>query len=1168
MAEPLAYLRSAEVIYELEDPETQIGRGDDNDIVLRSSKSVSTVHAKIVVHERGGRHRAFLQDLHSLNGTYVNDDRVLGAAVELRSGNLIRFGYDNTSYRFEFPGDTAHGASAGDSAGMAAEGGGRRGGADAAARAAGIPTGGMAAPVSVGGGAPVGGNELPSRGRKGRASDVDTAGAAGMPTSPPRRARGRPRTAGRPATAEMSSFGGDLPPQRNAAYPPHLRESQDRPRSFKEEAGFKRRGAGGYLRRDKGFVPDDDEYGPEPQDDDDDDRSRSRSRARGARGRGRGRGRGRSGSPGRRDGAVAASRGRRPTRSVSPGGSSKARRGRASSAPGGRRRPQSALPPRAERRNMARVPSSPTSENVSLYYPSATGSQSTARGGVGVGLPSAGQQRARVTMKTLGPGGVVESRRRTYSTGDDERTGRGGDDSDVEGAVRDSSVGGAGESTVPPLTKPADPAASDAKESDVVGGQPSGLTDAIPNPVVGVEGEGDWGMVALAMEEEFGGGDEEVPPDDDERGTPRAAAATESKLPAPVVAHPEREHAANAGAPQVRHGAAESKSRESAARGAAAPIVSAGPPPSAAPASMSAPPGSHTGTATLSGGGSGSGSMQFASAGGSGGMEFSGGGGGGSFGGAPPGREPVSNAPPPAGGAAVHPGAPPGFSTGDLAGISAGPPPGVSAGPPPGAGDAVAQAPPGVAVATGAGTSPSAAGTSALPADALAEGINPITGQPEGVVRRHSAARDSGDGPEVLVDRNPSEAKLKEVTPAPPPDSDDEEDAKEDPELARLRTKVEKLKAKLEAANDELHTTKSELAGVRDQLDGANEELEATKAELGGTKRDVQDTRQVAGALALATWMRGRARRQKLWGWRKWVGFTLEEQVRGAETREAATVEALATNTTKLDLLMKNDWARELVRQQEEIARLRAQLHDIDEQLHRERLDYAAGAMTATGGGRRGSSRTGGAGASSVGESPQAPPFPTALHPAASEHTRRLVEKAVAEAVDVAGKEWEDERRMLHSMISERDRQVLRIARATGQVSSKGDARKRQAAQLLVQELQRCQDRERKANMRVARLMQELEKVAAAGSGSSLLVGASKDIMAGFKAAAEGKERELKPDDGADGDHEDEGGQARHHRRRRDSRESRRTGSRHGSNSRRSDRGSRASRASSPAGVR
>ena len=63
---PLAYLRSAAVVYELEDPETQIGRGDHNDIVsapivakkcpasTRSqsleTKSVSGTHARINIH--------------------------------------------------------------------------------------------------------------------------------------------------------------------------------------------------------------------------------------------------------------------------------------------------------------------------------------------------------------------------------------------------------------------------------------------------------------------------------------------------------------------------------------------------------------------------------------------------------------------------------------------------------------------------------------------------------------------------------------------------------------------------------------------------------------------------------------------------------------------------------------------------------------------------------------------------------------------------------------------------------------------------------------------------------------------------------------------------------------------------------------------------------------
>ena len=48
----VARLVSTEVVYELEDLETTIGRNDDNDVVLKGSKSISGSHAKIAIHPR------------------------------------------------------------------------------------------------------------------------------------------------------------------------------------------------------------------------------------------------------------------------------------------------------------------------------------------------------------------------------------------------------------------------------------------------------------------------------------------------------------------------------------------------------------------------------------------------------------------------------------------------------------------------------------------------------------------------------------------------------------------------------------------------------------------------------------------------------------------------------------------------------------------------------------------------------------------------------------------------------------------------------------------------------------------------------------------------------------------------------------------------------------
>jgi len=128
---PLAYLRSASVVYELEDPETQIGRGDHNDIVRVSfsaqhfppqphvvqsldTKSVSGTHARINIHPhkkvsaklvRGfdqsiccSAQVAKLIDLGSTNGTFVDEIRVTDSSAPLKHGSVIRFGYDKEQY--------------------------------------------------------------------------------------------------------------------------------------------------------------------------------------------------------------------------------------------------------------------------------------------------------------------------------------------------------------------------------------------------------------------------------------------------------------------------------------------------------------------------------------------------------------------------------------------------------------------------------------------------------------------------------------------------------------------------------------------------------------------------------------------------------------------------------------------------------------------------------------------------------------------------------------------------------------------------------------------------------------------------------------------------------------------------------------------------------------
>jgi len=100
----LAVLRTNGVMYELEDPVTTIGRSPDCDIVLRGSRSISSRHARIVV-KNPARRDAVIEDLGSLNGCFVNDTRVKGQKLPLKTGDLIKFGYDAATYMFEFPAD-------------------------------------------------------------------------------------------------------------------------------------------------------------------------------------------------------------------------------------------------------------------------------------------------------------------------------------------------------------------------------------------------------------------------------------------------------------------------------------------------------------------------------------------------------------------------------------------------------------------------------------------------------------------------------------------------------------------------------------------------------------------------------------------------------------------------------------------------------------------------------------------------------------------------------------------------------------------------------------------------------------------------------------------------------------------------------------------------------
>lgn len=87
---PLACLRSAEVVYDLHEYTTRLGRGRSSDIVLKTSKSISSKHAIISIGHDGKS--ATLKDLNSLNGTFINNVRVHNASHPIESRDLIKFG--------------------------------------------------------------------------------------------------------------------------------------------------------------------------------------------------------------------------------------------------------------------------------------------------------------------------------------------------------------------------------------------------------------------------------------------------------------------------------------------------------------------------------------------------------------------------------------------------------------------------------------------------------------------------------------------------------------------------------------------------------------------------------------------------------------------------------------------------------------------------------------------------------------------------------------------------------------------------------------------------------------------------------------------------------------------------------------------------------------------
>ncbi|KAG9396712.1 FHA domain [Carpediemonas membranifera] len=96
--ETLGRLRGADVIYSIDSPEIVIGRDPESDIFIEN-RSISKKHAKIIFEAPD---TALFIDLNTTNGSFVNDERILGRAQYLRHHDVLRFGYNITSFRFEY----------------------------------------------------------------------------------------------------------------------------------------------------------------------------------------------------------------------------------------------------------------------------------------------------------------------------------------------------------------------------------------------------------------------------------------------------------------------------------------------------------------------------------------------------------------------------------------------------------------------------------------------------------------------------------------------------------------------------------------------------------------------------------------------------------------------------------------------------------------------------------------------------------------------------------------------------------------------------------------------------------------------------------------------------------------------------------------------------------
>ena len=99
-AQPYGKLVGQQIIYLLEERTTLIGRDEECDIVF-DSKSISKKHASLHFLDPDGL-QCELIDHMSRNGCFVNEDRVWNTKRRLEHGDLLRFGYDIVSFKFEY----------------------------------------------------------------------------------------------------------------------------------------------------------------------------------------------------------------------------------------------------------------------------------------------------------------------------------------------------------------------------------------------------------------------------------------------------------------------------------------------------------------------------------------------------------------------------------------------------------------------------------------------------------------------------------------------------------------------------------------------------------------------------------------------------------------------------------------------------------------------------------------------------------------------------------------------------------------------------------------------------------------------------------------------------------------------------------------------------------